>query len=246
LIGSREQHLRVWIFFQDDRERVQQNFDAFFTGEARRHADDRFALFGAVRVGKGGNSLRRGNRQFDGRQDGGQFGFVAREERRVISVVLGVGHDMTRESSRHVVLKIQHKIDKPVERSHRKLHIAVICQHGRLAEQARAEGNTGRVELRKMQLHDIVLGDKFGRNQPKSGRENALADPRRNGHADHMHAIHHLFTRQGRVVVRGHHSHLMSAFDKGAHEALGVNGQSAGVRTVIGEYGQDFHKAGGL
>jgi hypothetical protein len=34
--------------------------------------------------------------------------------------------------------------------------------------------------------------------------------------------------------------------DESAREALGVDGQSAGVGAVVSKNGQDFHKAGGL
>jgi hypothetical protein len=35
----------------------------------------------------------------------------------------------------------------------------------------------------------------------------------------------------------------MAALDEGAREALGINGQSTGVRAIVGENSKNFHKA---
>jgi hypothetical protein len=45
------------------------------------------------------------------------------------------------------------------------LNIAVIGEDGRLAEEARAQGNAGRIELGQVKLNDIVLPDEFCGNQ---------------------------------------------------------------------------------
>ncbi len=144
----------------------------------------------------------------------------------MIGVVLCVGHDVIRKASRHIVLKIEHGINEAIKPSLRELHIAMIGQHNGFSEQTRTHGNAGRIELWKMQLHYIMLPDQFRGNQPKCGSDHAFADTRDHGNANHLHPIHHLFKRQGWIVVGGHHGHFMAAFDKGTCKALGINSQS--------------------
>ncbi len=73
LVLTRVQDLRVWIFFQNNGQGIEQNFHAFFRGKACDHADDRFKFLRAVLFSEGGNSLRRRDRHLNGRQDRGQF-----------------------------------------------------------------------------------------------------------------------------------------------------------------------------
>jgi hypothetical protein len=109
------------------------------------------------------------NRQLNGRQDRGQFGGVAREVGRVIRVILCVGHDVIRKDPSHVVLKIHDEIDERLKKAGRQLHVAVIGEHGGFAEETRAQCHAGRVELRQVHLHDIMLPDKFVATQPNVG-----------------------------------------------------------------------------
>ena len=152
----------------------------------------------------------------------------------MVSVISRVGNDVAGEKSRHVVLKIQHEIDNAVEPSLRKLDITVIREHGGLAEEAGSKGDAGCIKLRKMQLNDIMLPGQFCGDPAKGWRKHTFADPSYDRHTNHFDPVHYFFERKRRVVLIGHHGHLMAAFDEGAREALGINGQSAGVRAVVG------------
>ena len=83
-------------------------------------------------------------------------------------------------------------------------------------------------------MNDIVLPDQFGGDPAKGWRKHAFADARNDRHTNDLDAVHHLFKRKGGVVLVCHHSHLVTAFDECAREAFGINGESAGVRTIIG------------
>lgn len=237
-------YLRVRILFQDDRQGIQQDFHAFFGGEACDHANDRTPLPDVMFRCENLNRLRRWNRHFDGRQDRGQFGGVAREVGGMVGVVLCIGHDVIRQNPRHVVLEVHDGVDEAVEETGGKLQVAVIGEDGGLAEETSAQGDAGRVELGQMELDDVVPGNEFGGDPAEGGRDDALADARRDGDADDFDAVHCFLERKRRVVLCGHHGDLVSAFGKGAREALGVDGEARGVRAVVGEYGQDFHERG--
>ena len=160
----------------------------------------------------------------------------------MVGIVLSVGHDVIRQDPRHVVLKIHHGVDNAIESTGRQKQVAVIRQHGRFAEESTAQGNAGRVKLREVQLNNIVLRDEFGCDPTECGRNDTFADTCRHRHTDDLDTMDGFYKRQGRVELRGHHGHLMSAFGKGTREAFGIYGQPGSVRAVIGEDGQDFHK----
>ena len=244
LVLSREQDLRVRIFFQHRGKRLEQNLHALFGGEARRHADDGAAGRGRVRAGEVRDRAGERSRQVNRRQDGGQFVAESREIRGVVGVVLGIRHDVIREQSRHIILEVDDRVDEAVEKSGRQVEVAVIGQDGGLAKETRAESHAGRVELREVELRHIVLGDQFGCDEAKGRREHALADAHRDRDADDLHAIHRLLARQRFVVLRRHHRDLMAAAHESARQAFGVDGESRSVRAVVGEDGQDFHKRG--
>ena len=246
LVLSREQHLRVRIFFQHRGKRLEQDLDSLFGREARRHADDGTAgrrfVGGRERFGRApGRSW-----QFNRGQDRGQFVPESRQVRGVIGVVLGVGHNMIRQNPRHVVLEVDDQVDEAVKESGRQVEVAVIGEDRGLAEETGAQGHAGRVELREMQLDDIVARDQFSGDPPKSRGEHALADAERDRDAENLHAVERLFARQELVILRGHHGDLMSAARERAGETLRINGESRSVRAIVGENGQDFHRAGGL
>jgi hypothetical protein len=185
-----------------------------------------------------GGRERRGraggwSRQFDRRQDRGQFVAEAREERRVVSVVLGICHDVIREQSRHVVLEVDDRVDDAVEESGRHVEVAVIGEDGGFAEQAGTEGHARRVELREVELNHIVLRHQFGGDQPEGRSDDAFADADGDRDAEDADTVHRLLARQGRVVLRCHHRDLMAAAHKGARQTLGVDGESRSVRAVV-------------
>jgi hypothetical protein len=133
-----------------------------------------------------------------------------------------------------------------LKKSAGELEVAVIGKDGGLAEETPAQGDAGRVELRQVHLDDVVLQDEFGRHKAERGGNDTLADTEQDRHADDPHAVHRFLARKGRVVLRGHHGHFVSAFGESARQALGIDGEARGVRAVVGEYGQDFHERGGL
>src|SRR3989304_8955460 len=114
----------------------------------------------------------------------------------------------------------------------------MMSEHGALPKKPRAEGNAGRIKLREMQLPDIMLPHKFCSHESKSWRKHTLANSRCNRHTNDLHAIHHLFARKGRIILRGHHSNLMTTFDKCTSGTLSISGESAGVRAIVRENGK--------
>lgn len=122
----------------------------------------------------------------------------------------------------------------------------MIGEDGGLAKETGAERYARRVELREVQLDDIVAGDQFRRDPAEGRREHALADADGDGDADDPHAVHRLLARQRLVVLRGHHGHFVAALGKGTREPLGIDREARCVRAIVSENGQDFHKAGGL
>ena len=164
----------------------------------------------------------------------------------MVSVVLCVRHDLIRKKRGHVILPLDHEIDKSIEQARRQKQIAMIGENRGLAEQSAAKRDAGRIELRQMQLHHIMVGDQFRRGPAKGRCDDALAQPEHHRHADDLHAIHIFFARQGRIILRGHHRYLVSAPDESARQPFRINGQTGRVRPIIGEDGQDSHKAQGL
>ena len=122
----------------------------------------------------------------------------------------------------------------------------MIRQHGGFAEKATPKSHARRIELRQVHLDDIVLPDQFCRDQPKGRRNDAFAEAEGYRHADDAYAIHHFLAWQRFFILRGHHGHFVPAFGKCPRQPLGVDGQARGMRTVVGENGQYFHKAGRL
>ena len=68
----------------------------------------------------------------------------------MVSVILGVRHDLIRKNRGHVVLPFNHEIDKAIEQTGRQKQVAVISEDRGLAEQPAAKRNARRVELRQM------------------------------------------------------------------------------------------------
>ena len=70
----------------------------------------------------------------------------------------------------------------------------MIGEHCGLAEEASPKSDTGRIELRQMQLDDIVLSHKFGSYESEGRSQDTFADTRRDRHADNFDAIQYFFT----------------------------------------------------
>ncbi len=117
----------------------------------------------------------------------------------------------------------------------------MIGEDGGLAHQPAAKRHAGRIELRQVHLHHIVRGDQFGCHPAEGRRDDPLADAKQDRDAQDAHPIHDLLARQGGVILRGHHRHLMPALDKGARQPFGIDGQPGGMRAVIGQDCQDLH-----
>jgi hypothetical protein len=141
--------------------------------------------------------------------------------------------------SRRVILEI--RVDKAVEESGRQEQVAVIGQHGRLSEKASAQGHTGRVELRQVHLHHIMLCYKLCSDPAECRRDHTFTDPRRHGYTDDLHTVQSFFEQQGWVILRGHHCDLMPSFDEGTRQPLSVNGQPRRMRTIVGKNCENFH-----
>ena len=93
----------------------------------------------------------------------------------MVGVILCVGHDLIRKKRGHIVLPLDHEIDKAIEQAGRQKQIAVIGENRRLAEQSAAQCNAGRIELRQMQLHHIMIGNQFRRGPAKGRCDDAFA-----------------------------------------------------------------------
>src|SRR5262245_19220365 len=120
----------------------------------------------------------------------------------------------------------------------------MISQHGWFSEETSAQRHAWRIELWEMHLYHIVLNDEFCGEDPKRGCQDAFAAPRCHRHADDLHTIHHLLTRQRSIILRGHHSNLMTASSKRARESFGIDRKPGCMRAIVSEHGQDFHKRG--
>lgn len=153
---------------------------------------------------------------------------------------------MIRKNPSRVIHQVHDEVDKAVEESGRQQQVAVIGEHGGLAEESSAQRHAGRVELGQVQLHDIVLSHEFCRDPAERGRDDSFADANCNRYADDFHTIQRFFARKRWVILRGHHGHLMPALDERARESLRVDGQPRCVRAIVSENSENFHKAGGL
>ena len=151
---------------------------------------------------------------------------------------------MIGQQSGQVVLEIYYCVDQSIEQARRELQVAMVCQHGRLAEETSAEGYSGRVELWQMHLDDIVLPNQFGSNPAKSRRDDAFAEAEYHWYTDNLNTIQCLLARQGLIILGGHHGHFVAALRKSPRQSFGVNGKTGCVRAVVGENSENFHIAG--
>ena len=113
-------------------------------------------------------------------------------------------------------------------------------------EQATAKRHARRIELWQVHLYNVVLPDQLCSDQSERGRDDTLAQTKGHRHANNTDAVHPFFARQFFFILGGHHSDLVPAIGKRPRQALGVDCQAGGVRTVISENGKNFHRTGRL
>ncbi len=156
---------------------------------------------------------------------------------------MGVGDDGAGCLRRDVVGKVRGLVGQKMHHAGRQVQIAVIGEHHRLPQQPADARQIGGVQLRQVQVHHIRLADELPGPVQYRWRHHPLADAQGHIQADHLHAIAHLPGRQGGIIARREHRHLVAAPSQGARQPLGIDRQPGIVRAVVGQGHQDVQCA---
>ena len=210
---------------ENARQRVQENLHPLLRRQTRRHADHRSASVEAMAVSECGDPFCARLEDFDRWRDDLHLVGEPAQKRRIGREVFGVRDHAMRGERRQPVHQADHRAGDSIERPRRQRQVTVIGERRRLAVEAAAKGDPRRIELRKMEAHDVG-GAYQSRGHPSERRhDDTLAHAPEHGNAYDPHTVAELFERCGGIEARRQHGHLVPAR----------------VRAVIGENDEDPH-----
>ncbi len=123
--------------------------------------------------------------------------------------ILGVRSNSVRKDSREPIHAMDGLIDNPIEDSLRQFQIAMIGEHGRLAQQAAAQGHASGVELGQVQVNHVMLQDQFPGQVAKGGHDDTLANPEEYRGAHDLDTVLDLAAGQIGIILGSQHRNLV-------------------------------------